>query len=69
MTSKIEIFGQKYAHFRSFEGSFLTILVVEKVVFWTLSKLFWSCLVSSLELFSASKGLLLGVVSAPKVDK
>ena len=44
MTPKIEIFDEKLAHFGSFEGSFLTILGVEKVIFWTFSKLFWSCL-------------------------
>ena len=31
MTTKIEIFGQNFAHFGRFEGSFLTILGVEKV--------------------------------------
>ena len=44
MTPKIEIFGQNWAHFGGFEGSFLTILGVKKVVFLTFSKLFWSCL-------------------------
>ena len=44
MTPKIEIFDQKFAHFGRFEGSFLTILGVEKVVFWTFSKLFGKCL-------------------------
>ena len=68
MTPKIEIFGQNWAHFGGFEGSFLTILGVKKVVFWTFSKLFWSCLVSVWALFSVLKGLLLGVFSAPKVD-
>ena len=69
MTPKIEIFGQKFAHFGRFEGSFLTILGVEKVVFWTFSKLFWSCLGSVRALFLALKGLLLGLFSARKVDK
>ena len=41
MTPKIEIFGQKYAHFGGFKGSFLTILRVEKVGFWTFSNFFW----------------------------
>ena len=30
MTPKIEILDQKYAHFGGFEGSFLTILGVQK---------------------------------------
>ena len=34
---------------------------VEKVVFWTFSKLFWSCLGSVWALFLAFKALLLGV--------
>ena len=61
MTPKIKIFGQNFAHFDRFEGSFLTILGVKKVDFWTFSKLFWSCLGSVWALFSPSKGLLLGV--------
>ena len=69
MTPNIEIFGQNFAHFGSFEGSFLTILGVEKVVFSTFSKLFWSCLGSVWALFSTLKGPLLGVFSAQKVDK
>ena len=44
MTPKIDIFCQKFAHFGGFEGSFLTILEVKKVDFWTFSKLFWTCL-------------------------
>ena len=40
MTPKIEIFGQHFAHFSGFEGSFLTILGAKKVVFWPFSKLF-----------------------------
>ena len=44
MTSKIKNFGQKFAHFGRSEGSFLAILGVQKVVFWTFSKLFGSCL-------------------------
>ena len=52
MTPKIEIFGQKYAHFGGFEGSFWTILRVKKVVFLKFSKLFWSCLESVQALFS-----------------
>ena len=55
MTPKIENFGQKYAHFGSFEGSFWTILGVKKVVFWTFSKLFGSCLGSVWALFSVLK--------------
>ena len=61
MTPKIEILDQKFAHFGRFGGSFLTILGVEKVVFWTFSKLFWSCLGSVRALFSALTGLLLGI--------
>jgi len=69
MTPKIEIFGQNFAHFDRFEGSFSTNFGVEKVVFCTLSKLFWSCLGSVWALFLTLNGLLLGVFPAPKVDK
>ena len=69
MTLKTEILGQNFAHFGRFEGSFLTILGVKKVVFWTFSKLFWTCLGSVWALFSASKSLLLFVFSGLKVDK
>ena len=55
MTLKTEILGQNFAHFGRFEGSFLTILGVKKVVFWTFSKLFWSCLGSVWALFSVLK--------------
>ena len=61
MTSKIEIFGQKFAHFGQFEESFLAILGVKKVDFSTFSKLFWTCLGSVSALFSVLKGPLLGV--------
>ena len=44
MTLEIEIIGQNFAHFDRFEGSFLTMLGVEKVVLSTFSKLFRSCL-------------------------
>ena len=47
MTSKIEIFGENFAHFGRFEGSFLTILGVKKVDFSTFSKLFWTFLGSA----------------------
>ena len=47
----------------------LAILGVEKVVFWTFSELFWSWLGSVWALCLTLKGLLLGVFSAPKVDK
>ena len=67
MTSKIEILGLKFAHFGRFEGSFLTILGVKKVVFWTFSKLFWSCLGSVWALFLVLKCPLLGVFSALKL--
>ena len=56
MPPKIKIFDQKYAHFGGFEGSFLTILEVKKVIFWTFSKLFWSCLVSVWALFLVFNG-------------
>ena len=69
MTLEIENFDPKFAHFGRFEGSFLAILVVKKVVFWTFSKLFWSCLENVWALFSALNGLLLGVFSPLKVDK
>ena len=69
MTPKIEIFVQNFAHFDRFEGSFLTILGVEKVIFWTFSKLFWSCLGCVWALFSTLKGPLLGIFSALEVDK
>ena len=36
--------SQKGAQFGGFEGSFLTNLVVSKVIFYTFSKLFRSCL-------------------------
>ena len=61
MNLKIENLRQNFAHFGRFEGSFLTILGVKKVDFLTFSKLFWTCLGSVWSLFSASKGLLLGV--------
>ena len=47
----------------------LAILGVEKVAFWTLTKLFWSCLGSVWALFLTLKGLLLVVFPAPKDDK
>ena len=68
MTPTIEIFGQKLAHFGGFDGSFLTILGVKKVVFWTFGKLFWSCSGFVRALFLDLKGPLLGVFSARKVD-
>ena len=64
MTPKIEIFGQKFAYFGRSEGSFLTILGVKKVVFWTFSKLFRSCLGKFKALFSVLKGPLLREFSA-----
>ena len=69
MTPIFEILGEKNAHFDRFEGSFLAIFGVEKVIFWTFSKLFWSCLGSVWALFLTLKGLLLKVFSALKVDK
>ena len=55
MTPIIEIFGQICAHFDHFEGSFLTIFG-SKVVFWTFSKLFESCLGSVRALFLVLNG-------------
>ena len=69
MTPKIKILGQKFAHFGGFEGSFLTILGVKKVDFWTFSKLFWTCLGSVWAMFSVLKGPLLNVFSAEKVHQ
>ena len=46
MTPIIEILGQNFGHFGGFEGSFLTILGVKKVKFWTFSKFFRTCLES-----------------------
>ena len=69
MTQKIEIFGNNLAHFGGFDGSFLTILVVKKVVFWTFSKLLCSCLGSVWALFLVLKDALLRVLSAPKIYK
>ena len=54
MTPESEIYGQKYAHFGGFKGSFWTILRVKKVVLWNFSKLFRSCLVTFKALFSDS---------------
>ena len=39
----------------------MTLFGVEKVIFWTFSKLFWSCLGSVWALFSTLKGPLLVV--------
>ena len=41
MTPKNEILGQKFAQFDHFEGSFLTILGVEKVIFKAFSFFFF----------------------------
>ena len=68
MTPKIEIVGQKFAHFGGFEGSFLTFLRVEKDFFWTFLKLFCSCVESVWEVFLTLKCLILVVFVAPKVD-
>ena len=54
MDPKIDTFGQ-------FDTCDLAISGVKKIVFWTFSKLFWTCLGSDWALFSALKGLLLGV--------
>ena len=55
MTLKTEILGQNFVHFGRFEGSFLTILGVKKVDFWTFSKLFLTCLGSVWAMFSVLK--------------
>ena len=69
MNPKIEIFSQNTTLFWPIWGFIFGHFGVEKVVFWTFSNLFWSCLVSVWALFSASNGLLLGVYWAPKVDQ
>ena len=63
MTMKIKILDKKIAHFENFDGSFLAILGFEKVVFWTFSKLLWSCLRSVWASFSVLKGQLFVVFS------
>ena len=68
MTPKSSILNQKLADFGSFEGSSLTILEVEKVIFWIFLKLFWSCLGSVRALFWSFKRQLLGVFSALNID-
>ena len=68
MTPKIEIFSQNLATFDVFDGTFLTILGVKKVVFWTFGKLFWSCSGFVRALFLDLKGPFLGVFSARKVE-
>ena len=47
----------------------LGIFGIKKDVFWTFSKLFWSCLRSVWALFLTIKGPLLVLFSTPKVDK
>ena len=69
MTPTIEIIIKHLAHFGGFDGSFLTILGVKKVVFWPFSKLFWSCLGIVWALFLNLKGLLLIAFLARKVEK
>ena len=63
--AKIDLVGrkwtQKYATFGQVDTHVLAILGFNKVDFSTFSKLFWTCLGSVWALFSASKGLLLGV--------
>ena len=61
MSHKIEILDQKFANFDRFEGSFLVILGIEKDVFWTFSKLFWSYFGSVWASFSVLIGQLLVV--------
>ena len=61
MIPKIKNFSQKCAHFGVFEVSFLIILGVQKVVSWTFSKLFWSCVGSLQSSFSVLKCPLLAV--------
>jgi len=64
MTPKIENCGQKIADFDRSEGSFLTIFEVKKVVFWTFSALFQSCLGCVWASFLVLKGQLFDVFSA-----
>ena len=46
MTPKIEIFGQKYAHFGCFEGSFWTIFEGQKSRFLKIFKVVFKALFS-----------------------
>ena len=68
MTPEIEILVQILSvlkrHFGRSEGSFLAILGVKKVVFWTFLKLFWICL----GYFMGLKRSNVGLFSAPEVD-
>ena len=59
-------FLSKFDHF---ETSILTILGFEKVIFWTFSKLFWSCFGRIKALFLDIEGPLLGVFLAPEFEK
>ena len=59
---KIDTFGR-------FDTHDLAIVGVKKVDFSTFSKFFWAYLGSVQALVLPSKGLLLGVFFAPKVDK
>ena len=69
MTHKIEIFGQNFADSDGFHGSFLTFFGVKKVVFLIFSKLFKSSTGIVYEFSPNLIGILLVVLSAPKVDK
>ena len=60
---------KKLAHFGIFCGSFLTFFGVKKVVFWIFSKLFKSSRGIVYEFSLTLIGILLVVLSAPKVDK
>ena len=62
-------FRSKICSFCRFEGSFLTILGVEKIAFWTFSKFFGSCVGTVLVFFQVFEAPFLGVFSAQKVDK
>ena len=69
MTPKIEIFGQQFAHFGGFDGSFLTILGVKKSFSGLFSKLFRKCLGNVLSLKSPTFSLLGSREAFNNVDK
>ena len=54
MTPKIKIFGQKFAHFGTFEGPFLTILGAKKSLFLDFFKVL-------LQLFKKFLGIVFGL--------
>ena len=62
INTKIDTFGYS-------DTRVLAILGVKKIDFWTISKVFWSCLGSVYECIAVLRGPLFGVFLAPKVDK